>query len=248
MRNLTTMVVTRPVHIHMIARQNSREVVSLLHRIVGGVTLRVVLLEHVRVRVYNNVSIGFLRLLFKGAAEPFQRLDTQCPFAGVKADKEVKELAIRCAGVKPIGRGVEVTPEDRPLVEIEVVVANGTEQSVLARDITLRRDSSRLDETTEVVVGIDEVAQMNGKGTSRVGFVRLDEGFPVVGRGIHVGVGADVDAVVLRNDEMRIAMLLIICHGLVKTLVGTDTGAVEHAGHVVVGIAGCCCKQQQIDN
>ena len=120
------MVMTADVVFYSVFGEQVRQLVDLLHRVVGSVGIIGVAFEHMRVGEDDDVAVTLFGFLLQEVLEPFELFTTKGSIARIDADIEVF-LALRRSDVKPIGTGVEMRLVFGPLTKTQVVVTRRTE-------------------------------------------------------------------------------------------------------------------------
>ena len=233
--DLAVMVVSAPIHIHIVLAQKSGNLAGLFHSIVGRVFLRAILPKHVGMREHHNMTIALFGLDTEQVAQPFYLRSAQCAFRRIETDKQVQGVVgMRVARVEPIDRSMEITAKLCPLIEIDVVVAGGDEEriSVIYSGFQKKRPIG----VGVVALRVDKVAEVYCQRTERVGLVGENEVLQMVVRGVDMRVGADIDAIVFRDRKVHFARRVIVFHRLAKACCHLWTATIEHTCQIVVGI------------
>ena len=188
-----TVVVSLQIECNVVLLQQRGERKCLFQRHIAGGKTRIVVFEQVGVCVDDSVPV-FPIVFGECLLQPLLLFVAQGAAAGVDANEQigvVRRLHYKCVSGCAKVRSVVV-----PLVEVEVVIANGGENGVVAclRGCVVLQ---RIGESCKMTFAVYQIAEQQGK----IGVVVVahggQHGGQVVGGGLGVYVGADVECVVV---------------------------------------------------
>ena len=184
--------------------------IGLFLRVVGGVSLRAITFEEMRMRTCYDMAKILLISPLQCLAKPLQLFAAHCAVCRI-IDHEQVLLSRRSLYDEVVVARLEILDILWPLFEINIVVACYSHQCILFRWIERHCLICRV-HLIEIVLRIDDIAQMHSNRTQRVLAISINEVCPARLCFGHMGVGAYIHAIVIHGCLQRGKTMLVIIY------------------------------------